>query len=104
MAVKGNLSFLIDDSDNFAVGQRRLVVLINDVAGAFCDWLRERPVLISHNRKMTATAYAQAVLAPGFNPQIAIVLLPDQTTRVMLHKWHGGASHILRVKIKKVIG
>ena len=104
MTVKGNLSFLIDDSDNFAVGQCRLVVLIIDVAVAFCDWLSQCPVFISHYRQMTTTAYAQAVLAPGFNPQIAIVLLPDQTTRVMLHKWHGGASHILRVKIKKVIG
>ena len=80
------------------------IMLIIDVAVAFCDWLSQCPVFISHYRQMTTTAYAQAVLAPGFNPQIAIVLLPDQTMRVMLHKWHGGASHILRVKIKKVIG
>ncbi|MBP1524624.1 hypothetical protein IVY21_17905 [Salmonella enterica subsp. enterica serovar Worthington] len=62
---KGNLSFLIDDSDNFAVGQRCLVVLIINVALAFCDWLSQCPVFISHYRQMTAAAYAQAVLAPG---------------------------------------
>jgi hypothetical protein len=65
MTVKGNLSFLIDDSDNFAVGQCRLVVLIIDVAVAFCDWLSQCPVFISHYRQMTTTAYAQAVLAQG---------------------------------------
>ncbi len=104
MAVKATWSFDWFISDNFAVGQRCSVVLIINVALASRLALGPMPSLHFSLPADDGRCARAGCSRPVVQSITAIVLLPDQTTRVLLHKCGMVVPpHIRRVKVKNVM-